>query len=178
MKYLIFKVPFENYSKWFKEISVLMFILYFIKTKNCNYRITEIEFYYYSKNHKDETTYGFAKNMNKLPERIQRLKKAQCDPLTWFFHYSGIDLVIGKEDEPGGILIRGIENIRTKEKLRGPLVVLLELLNQQIDIGGNKALQIEVVPNNNEFQFELVVSKRVGLGIGNFEDALYSFSTK
>lgn len=96
LKDLIVKVPDENYSKWFNKIAMLLFSEYFIKTKIATIVLLKLSFIYYSKNYKDETTYGFAKNMNKLSERIQRLKKAQCDSFTWFFHYKGIDLVIEK----------------------------------------------------------------------------------
>lgn len=177
LKNLITNVPTANYSEWFEEIAKLLFCNYLIDSGSEKYKIKEVEFYYYNENHKDETTYGFAKNVTKLDQRIQRHKKAQCQQLTWFFHYSGVDLVIGKHDEPGGVLIRAIENVRTKERIKGPLVVLLELLNQQIDIEGQRPLKLELVPANEELKGAIAVNKRVGLGIGDFREAKYNYST-
>jgi 3-methyladenine DNA glycosylase Mpg len=98
--------------------------------------------------------------------------------LTWFFHYSGVDLVIGRDREPGGVLIRAIENVETKEKIYWSTCCALELLNQQIDIEGNKRLKLELVSNNEELQCSMITNKRVGLGTGEFNEARYNFSTK
>ena len=75
-------------------------------------------------------------------------------------------------------MIRAIEDFDTKENIKGPLVVLLELLNQEIDVEGNKLLHLRLVQNDVEFDYDIQSQKRVGLGAGKFQDAPYNFSTK
>ena len=69
------------------------------------YQIGEIEFYYYSPNHKDIITYP-----------------RQCSQGLWFFHPSGVDITIqssvsGMNPSFGGILIRSIIKYNKEGKL-------------------------------------------------------------
>lgn len=166
----------KGYHLWFKSIAEVLMGNYVIIAGQNTYRITECEFYYYCEGHPDETTYGYAKNFNTMPAgRIKRHKAAQRKTLTWFFHYSGIDIVIGNDKEPGGILIREIVNTSTGEKMTGPLVVLLELLNQGVSVYGGMPHSLELVYVDNSLPKDVKTKTRKGITSGNFEDKEYNF---
>ena len=98
--------------------------------------------------------------------RLHRHKQKQCETFTWFIHYSGIDIVFGKENTPGGILIRAIERInvdKAPEPIKGPLVVMLELLNQSINVFDSKGFELLLVPANEAIPGVIQLKKRVGL---------------
>lgn len=176
LKDLVSLVPITDHAKWFESIATLLVNSYAIKTEIYKYRITEIEFYYHDEHHQDLTTYGYIDKTKKYLNRIRRHKESQYKTLTWFFHYSGIDLVFGNKNAPGGILIRAIENIRTGEKATGPLVVYLDLMNQQISADGTKPLVLELVPHEYEKQHIPVTKQRIGLGQSDNAERLYNFS--
>lgn len=176
LKKLLSTVSDNDYPKWFENIAIILFNNCAIKTDSNTYRITEVEFYYHNEHHQDLTTYGYIDKTKKYLDRIRRHKEAQYKPLTWFFHYSGVDLVIGNDNAPGGVLIRSIENIVTGEKVTGPLVVLLELLNQQISVDGSKTLLLELIPNKYEKLQTPVTKQRIGLGQFDYKERLYNFS--
>lgn len=176
LKKLLSTVPVNDYPAWFQNIAMLLFNNYAIKTDSNTYRITEIEFYYHDEHHRDLTTYGYIDKTKNYLDRIRRHKGAQYKTLTWFFHYSGIDLVIGNENAPGGVLIRAIENNVTSEKVTGPLVVLLELLNQQMSVDGTKRLLLELIPHKYEKLQTPVTKQRIGLGQSDNPERLYNFS--
>lgn len=83
------------------------------------YYFKEIEFYLYTKEHKDN---------NLVYPRI-------CKAGQWFVHYSGMDIAFetkldGKKiNQCGGILIRALRKKRTNEIIAGPLRCLMELFN-------------------------------------------------
>jgi hypothetical protein len=167
----------NEYIVWFKTIAELLMKNFNIETSNKRYKILEIEFYYYSRDHEDESTYGFMKYGKHKNERIQEFKKKQCNPLTWFIHYSGIDLVIGSDSNPGGILIRKIKDITSEEKIfTGPYVSMLELINQATEIDeGN--FKLKLIPNTNNDNISLKYKKRHGIGknAGKYADENYNF---
>ena len=102
--------------KGFNEIAKNLMFNYIIKKGKTRFAIIEIEFYLYSDKHQDYITY---------PRNI--------DAGNWFFHSSGVDLTFqskgislkyhdGKEQYTlqkdasfGGILIRGLYNLNSKE---------------------------------------------------------------
>lgn len=70
------------------------------------YRIAEIEFYYFDKdNHPDVFTH-----------RNECQKKSNL----FYFHTAGVDITFGNVNYYGGILIRSIINLQTKEYIIGP----------------------------------------------------------
>lgn len=81
------------------------------------YRLTEIEFYWTSPKHSDESTY----------------KRNHVDPENgdWFFHYSGVDIALKNEAIGGfgGILIRGIHSLKEKRTYKGPMVCAMKLFS-------------------------------------------------
>ena len=104
---------------------------YCIKKKDAFYQIAEIEFYFYSPDHRDIITY---------PRR--------CSGKLWFFHQSGVDLTIkssekGEEPHFGGILIRSVikyDNAWNKlETICGPQ----KCVNELFDV-------LNAVDNSNE----------------------------
>ena len=106
---------------------------YCIKKTDFFYQIAEIEFYFYSPNHRDIITY---------PRR--------CSKKLWFFHQSGVDLTIdssegfeGQNPCFGGILIRSVikyDNAGEKqETICGPQ----KCVNELFDV-------LNAVDNSNE----------------------------
>ena len=111
----------------FENIARELFSNYYIvkQYENANgsgedtYYFKEIEFYLYTKEHKDN---------NLVYPRI-------CKAGQWFVHYSGVDIAFetrlnGKEvNQCGGILIRALRKEGTNEIIAGPLRCLMELFN-------------------------------------------------
>lgn len=110
--------------KRFEEIAKQLMCSYEIKKGEKQYAIVEIEFYLYNKYHKDYITY---------PREVKEAGK-------WFFHQSGVDLSFNSVDVDikenpetnkvtytlkqnpsfGGILIRGIYDIKKEKYIFGP----------------------------------------------------------
>ena len=157
----------QTHAVWFKDIANQLLLYTHIVANGIHYRIKEIEFYYHDELHIDKTVYGYmpeGKENNGL--RIHRHKKRQCDTFAWFIHYSGIDIVFGKENTPGGILIRAIERInvdKAPEPIKGPLVVMVALLNQSINVFDSKGFELLLVPANETIPGVIQLKNRVGL---------------
>lgn len=117
----------ESPEKSFPDIAKNLMCNYIIKKGKKRYAIVEIEFYFYSKEHPDYITY---------PRKM--------DAGRWFFHQSGVDIsfesdieLITKNDKIiykvndnsifGGILIRGIYDIKNKTYIFGPQNCVNEL---------------------------------------------------
>jgi hypothetical protein len=101
----------------FKEIADILFNSYAIQTKDSLFRLTDIEFYWNSNSHKDNSTY----------------ERKHVDPNTgeWFFHYSGVDIALKNKNNNGfgGILIRGVFDIKNEKPYNGPLVCSMRLFS-------------------------------------------------
>jgi hypothetical protein len=101
----------------FEKIAQILFDKYAIQNHNSLYRLIEIEFYWHSTTHKDNSTY----------------KRNHVDPNSgeWFFHYSGVDIALKNEKTGGhgGILIRGIYDIVKKKSIKGPMVCAMKLFS-------------------------------------------------
>lgn len=107
----------EETEEGFRKIARKLFNDFAIQNENSLYRLTEIEFYWTSPTHKDESVY----------------KRIHTNPSTgeWFFHYSGVDIAL-KNDELkgyGGILIRGIYDIYSGKSTKGPQVCVMKLFS-------------------------------------------------
>lgn len=133
----------------FESIAQILFDNYIIQTHNAKYRITEIEFYWNSSTHKDNSTY----------------KRNHVDPSTgeWFFHYSGVDIALKNEKTGGhgGILIRGIYNIETNEPTKGPMVCMMKLFSGSNAFTSN--ISTKIIPFEHS---RSVVFKRTRVGLG------------
>jgi hypothetical protein len=68
----------------FENIAQILFDNYAIQTHSALYRFIEIEFYWNSPSHIDNSTY----------------KRKHVDPKAgdWFFHYSGVDIALKNEE--------------------------------------------------------------------------------
>lgn len=156
---LINDVPKSKFDRWFEEIATTLMSNYAIIAGERKFCILETEFYYYDElHHQDKSTYGYYNPSSKIKDRVREFKKAQTHTLTWFFHYSGIDIVIGKENNPGGILIRKIQELKGNqlgEVYEGPLVVMLELMRQHVKV------------NNGTIHLKLAESMEVKLKFKN-----------
>ena len=66
----------------FRNIAEILFNNFAIQNNETKFRLTEIEFYWTSPTHKDESTY----------------KRKYVNPSAgeWFFHYSGVDIATKK----------------------------------------------------------------------------------
>lgn len=116
MKLDFLKITRES-EEAFRKIAEILFNKYAIQNKESIYRLTEIEFYWTSPTHKDESTY----------------QRKYVNPSTgeWFFHYSGVDIALKNDeiDGYGGILIRGIIDIKSGKHYKGPQVCAMKLFS-------------------------------------------------
>lgn len=128
----------------FKEIAVELFSNYHIQKGIRKYELLEIEFYFFSNNHKDIITY---------PRTSDR-------PGMWFFHMSGVDITFGSKVECnnefyGGILIRSM--IRTDENkpfpISGPMKCVEELFDYINAVDHNVKNDIPCIVRNDEMGY-------------------------
>lgn len=112
-----FKRAEQNPEAEFLLIANQLLNGFVIENHEGRYRLTEIEFYWNSDFFKDSSTYN----------------RKYVDPghLSWFFHYSGVDIALRNEDTNGygGILVRGIYSINVKLAYKGPMVCAMKLFS-------------------------------------------------
>lgn len=120
-----------------------------LNVEDALFRIAEIEFYYKGENHIDSYIHS---------HDLQRHKGK------WYFHGSGIDITFGNETSFGGILIRAMVNIQSKEYFYGPLVCVQELLRNFPTIFNTK-INFGLIPaeKGQLFYEKLIRAPRVGL---------------
>lgn len=133
----------------FEIIARMLFDNFAIQANKTMYRFVEIEFYWNSPNHIDNSTY----------------QRKHVDPKAgdWFFHYSGVDIALKNEQTGGygGILIRSIYDINEKIIIKGPLVCSMKLFS-----GTNaftETIKTQVVSHTFE-KSTILKSRRIGLG--------------
>lgn len=120
-----------------------------VENHESTFRLIEIEFYWTSPNHKDNSTY----------------QRNHVEPKNgdWFFHYSGVDIALKNEKLGGfgGILIRGIYSISENKIYKGPMVCAMKLFS------GTSAFSESIITKIVEHKFDkktLNKSTRIGLG--------------
>jgi hypothetical protein len=120
-----------------------------IQNHESKYRMIEIEFYWTSPKHKDDSTY----------------QRNHVDPKhgDWFFHYSGVDIALKNEkiDGFGGVLIRGIYSLKENKIYKGPMVCAMKLFS-----GTNafsESIKTKIVKNKFDKK-EIKIAPRIGLG--------------
>lgn len=133
----------------FETIAQILFDNYAIKTHDTFYRLAELEFYWNSSDHVDDSTY----------------KRNHVDPKSgdWFFHFSGVDIALRNEQTGGygGILIRSIYDVNSNKLVKGPLVCVMKLFSE------NCAFEQPIVTQIVPYKFSkstIIKSTRVGLG--------------
>jgi hypothetical protein len=145
----------------FQSIAQTLFDKYAIRTYEALYRLTEIEFYWNSPLHVDNSTY----------------KRKHVDPKTgdWFFHYSGVDIAIRNEKTGGygGILIRGIYDVNRKIKIKGPMVCTMKLFSGTSAF--TQSITTQIVPYT--FSPSIITNRtRIGLGQNARENGADKFN--
>ena len=120
LKKLLSDTGNEDLQVWFQTIANELMCNHVIQKGECQYAIVEIEFYYYSPEHRDVITYP------------RQMKSGR-----WFFHQSGVDLTFDsysitdksgyKNAQFGGILIRGLRKLDDGKYIFGPLKCIDEL---------------------------------------------------
>jgi|GEM_PF-2741836 len=91
-------------SASFTQIANDLFNKYIMRVNGNFYRLLEIEFYYNDpQSHIDTYTHGH---------------KWQKRSGYWYVHGSGIDIAIGNQEVPGGILLRSIKSFRQYQQIK------------------------------------------------------------
>jgi hypothetical protein len=144
----------------FRIIAEKLFNEYVIQTYNSIYRITELEFYWNSPGHIDNSTY----------------QRKHVDPKSgdWFFHYSGVDIALKNDVTAGygGILIRSIYDLNQKKLFKGPMICVMRLFSGTSAF--DSTIQTKIVPH--EFtKVEIENGKRIGLGKNATENGANEF---
>jgi hypothetical protein len=125
------------------------------------YRFTSLEFYYFEKDsHADIYSHRHDK---------------QITSGQWYFHGSGLDITFGSKDVYGGILIRGIKNLKEKTYIKGktfingPILCVQELFNNFGAVKNDEKLSFYIaeIPLDNKGALiehqKVYYSRRVGL---------------
>ena len=105
-----------------------------LEANNNEYRIAEIEFYYF--NEKDEHADIFV-----------HCNECQKKSNVFYFHPAGVDITFGNDSYYGGILIRGIINIKTGKYIIGPNKVAYDEL---LKCNNKNKLMIELKTKKQE----------------------------
>jgi hypothetical protein len=146
MKFLTIEKETEDE---FENIAQTLFDNHAIQTHNALYRLTEIEFYWNSPNHIDNSTYN----------------RKHVDPKTgdWFFHYSGVDIALKNEKNGGygGILIRRIYDIERKAIIKGPMVCVMKLFSENNAFA--QSIKTQIIDHSFPHS-EIINGTRIGLG--------------
>jgi 3-methyladenine DNA glycosylase Mpg len=113
------EAPEEAYPPAFAALADLLLNQAVLHVQGVEHRFTELEFYFKGRQHVDKFTHGDA-----MQKRFGH----------WYFHrtggeyrsgtYKGVDIAIGSEDAPAGILVRGIERLDTQQLVDGPCLVV------------------------------------------------------
>lgn len=149
MKKDFLRIEFET-EKEFDKIAHELLNNYAIENHESLYRLIEIEFYWNSPKHKDDSTY----------------QRKRVDPNNgdWFFHYSGVDIALKNEKLGGygGILIRGVYSLKERQSFKGPMVCAMKLFS------GTSAFSESIKTKIVEHEFDKKeIIKRPRLGLGN-----------
>ena len=175
-------VEINNIEQRFEEIAKHLFQGYCIKKGNDQYKLLEIEFYYYTKDFEDIITY---------PRNVSSGK--------WFFHDSGVDITFESKctdtdcgcdkrkpngDYFGGILIRSLLK-NDKELITGPLKCSWALFDF-IDAFVLEKEDLPLIVNNENEKLPIIATNRyipideknAQVRFGNNSSAFLSFKGK
>jgi 3-methyladenine DNA glycosylase Mpg len=172
------KLTNNDIHKNFNQIAKLLFFNSTLTSGIKKFRICEIEFYVYSKSHKDIFTHRHSK---------------QQQTLKWYFHqmsekensyksgtYKGIDIAFGSNTIHAGILIRSLYDINTDKMIDGPCKVVDEILKSNnissmkvidlisgmknnLDIFNNNCLSLSINSKKIYSMSEIFKTPRIGL---------------
>ena len=147
----------ETVKQRFELIAKQLFNQYEIIKGEKTYDFLEIEFYFYSNNHPDTTTY-----------------KRNMPAGQWHTHLSGVDITFESNDDYyGGVLIRSIIDHENKV-INGPLCTLIELFDN-IDIeGGCKNIPL-IRKKTNSYTIHIESTTRFGINSGIYKGSKYRY---
>nr|NQU91311.1 hypothetical protein [Bacteroidota bacterium] len=114
----------RNVESSFNRIAKELLTSYALYANAKEFRITEIEFYFYHPEHPDNYTHP------------HKRKKGE-----WRFHNQGLDITLsGNETQDGGILIRGIKNDRY---VNGPRKIIYYLFQHFDNVESSNSLELK-----------------------------------
>jgi hypothetical protein len=154
-------------EKHFDYVAGLLLNRIILHVGENQYRFTEIEFYFFKSGiHEDPFIHK---------------DKMQLETGQWYFHGSGLDITFGDGINHGGILIRGMSQLKCQEQkfINGPLRVINEIFKAF----GNIAFEEKTfyLEETNELSpEEIIKSSRIGLGNkeqSEFRDKFYRYLT-
>ena len=173
----------DNVSKVFDQLAVTLLRQTVIVTPKNNFNLREIEFYLYDK--------------DLHPDTYAHKNKRQSEFGEWYFHRftdiepflksnrNGLDITFGNKEKGiyGGILIRKIENVQTKDLIVGINKVARELIENigrenvnDIALGGGQSVfdkerKLHLKVGNPNFSKAIFKTQRYGLTFKNEETA-------
>ena len=153
----------DTIKSTFSRIAEILLLKSYIQTAYGKYRLLEIEFYYYNKNHKDIVT-------------MSRTEKAGM----WWLHNWGVDISFNSKQEGdfyGGILIRSIVELNSENVISGPQNCCWELFYSSA-LEHNMAPKIIINDEGKAFEGEIGRTKRYITGKTKGIDAEYRFFVK
>lgn len=109
----------------FIDIADIILNNYVLTVKDTDFRLYEIEFYKYSKDHADTYTHCHIDQKTYGKFYFHKLKSGTYKSGT----FKGMDLTFGNNDCYYGILIRAMYNTKTKEYIEGPCKCVDALLS-------------------------------------------------
>ena len=133
----------------FDQTADILFNKCAIQNHESKYRLIEIEFYWTSPRHKDDSTY--------------RRNHVDPDNGDWFFHFSGVDIALKNKELNGfgGILIRSVYSLKEKKIYKGPMVSAMKLFSGTSAF--SSSIQTRIVAHEFE-KNDVFKSPRIGLG--------------
>lgn len=142
---------YENYKSVFDKYAEDLMLGHFFKYEENKYNITEIEFYYFHKDHH--------------PDPYSHTHKQQRECGTLYFHGSGFDITFGDDNSYGGILIRGIKD--ENKYYDGPILLIEKLFNvkkyKANDVRIEGILLKDILVKEDKTDEQIYHSTRVGL---------------
>lgn len=142
---------YEDYKRVFDTYAKDLMLRHSFKYGENEYRITEIEFYYFHKKHHPD------------PYSHMRDQQRKCGTL--YFHGSGFDITFGDNNSYGGILIRGIKD--ENNYYDGPILLIETLFgvqNYKSDDMKNMKIDLKnILVKQNNTDGRIYHSTRVGL---------------
>ena len=140
-----------------QRLAELFFNHYEIVKGNKYYNFLEIEFYFYSNNHQDITTY-----------------KRNMPAGQWHTHLSGVDITFESNNEYyGGILIRSIID-NEGNTINGPLCTLFELFDN-IDIDGDNINIPRIRKKEKSEAIHIEATTRFNIKSGEYKNCNYRY---
>jgi len=136
------------------------------------YRFTELEFYYFEKDsHADIYSHQHPN---------------QTTNEQWYFHRSGLDITFGSKDVFGGILIRGVKNLKGDEFINGPILCVQELFKNLGAVNNSEKVSFYIqelpwdrmgslIERQEIYSCQRVISQNKNLPDFRFYNAFYRF---